>query len=255
MQVVAISLWGDKQLFDVGVLRNCELYPEFFPEWDVRIYCPAGYNPNLVDQIKKRGGQVVYVHPGDFLGSFWRFLAADDPSVSRVIFRDADSRPSKREAILVQDWVDSKKRFHIVRDHPAHFTQIMAGMWGCVGSSGLNFTSRIRQLALIKPRPHLFLKYGFDQYYLAKEIYPLIRSDSHVHDEFFDNTQNLPLREGLEYVGQRVHESEERDRTHDKELFAWELLKTKNHLFKLLQSRTPYSGWLGNPPFLQGSQK
>lgn len=242
-QIVSLSLWGDDSVFNHGTLRNCELYPKILSGWQVWVFCPVNHNPEVVYQIKARGGKVIFVNPGNRLGMFWRYFAADYPDISRVIFRDADSRPSEREAKLIYDWLKGGKRFHIIRDHPAHFNPIMGGLWGCTGNSNLNFTTRVRRLVGDTSTPSGVSAYGFDQIYLANYIYPIVRLDACVHDEFFENTGNLPVRRGLEYLGRRFDDRDQPDSTHDNELLGWEILKRQTHLFDLLSNRPPYSGW------------
>ena len=50
----------------------------------------------------------------------WRFTVASDPSVTRYIMRDVDSRLSAREKLAVDEWVRSGRKFHVMRDHPSH---------------------------------------------------------------------------------------------------------------------------------------
>ena len=47
-----------------------------------------------------------------------------------AIFRDLDSRPSQREVNAVNEWLQSKHPFHVMRDHPGHDLPMLAGMWG-----------------------------------------------------------------------------------------------------------------------------
>ena len=47
-----------------------------------------------------------------------------------MLSRDLDSRPTRREVAAVEEWLDSSKAVHIMRDHPSHKAAIMAGMWG-----------------------------------------------------------------------------------------------------------------------------
>ncbi len=242
-RIISLSLWGEDPVYNSGALANCEYYPRFLKNWRVWVYCPVYQNPEVVYQIRARGARVVFVEPGDKLGMFWRYFAADHPQVQHVIFRDADSRPSEREAKLVYDWIKSGKKFHIIRDHPAHFNPIMGGLWGCVGGLGLNFIERVRNLIDQSPTPKCLNAYGFDQAYLANHIYPLIQDQACVHDEFFQNTNNLPDRVGLEYVGQRFDALSLPDQAHDRELLAWETLKRERHLFKILRARPAYNGW------------
>ena len=45
--------------------------------------------------------------------------------------RDLDSRLNEREQAAVQEWLNSNKEFHFMRDHPQHGTTILGCGWGC----------------------------------------------------------------------------------------------------------------------------
>ena len=51
--------------------------------------------------------------------------------VDLYVSRDLDSRLNERELAAVQEWLDSSKEFHFMRDHPQHGTTILGGVWGC----------------------------------------------------------------------------------------------------------------------------
>ena len=51
--------------------------------------------------------------------------------VDLYVSRDLDSRSNERELAAVQEWLDSSKEFHFMRDHPQHKTTILGGLWGC----------------------------------------------------------------------------------------------------------------------------
>lgn len=55
-----------------------------------------------------------------FEGTIWRFLTIMDPLVDLFISRDLDSAILPREVSAVEEWVQSDKTFHIMRDHPSH---------------------------------------------------------------------------------------------------------------------------------------
>jgi hypothetical protein len=85
-------------------------------------------------------------------GMFYRFLVADDTSVDRYIIRDVDSRLNARDRsnwlsimlagssvclilllfvmvrLAVEEWIQSKKSIHILRDHINHCNTIN-GTW------------------------------------------------------------------------------------------------------------------------------
>ena len=44
--------------------------------------------------------------------------------------RDLDSRFSKREAAAVEEWLQSGRAIHSMRDHPAHTTPLLGAAWG-----------------------------------------------------------------------------------------------------------------------------
>ena len=61
----------------------------------------------------------------------WRILPLFDKKVDVFICRDADSRLSYREKAAVDEWLESNKALHIMRDHPkGHKTIMLAGMCG-----------------------------------------------------------------------------------------------------------------------------
>lgn len=60
----------------------------------------------------------------------WRFFPMLDPQVSHMVSRDLDSLISPREAAAVQEWLESDKAFHFMRDHPAHSIEILGSAWG-----------------------------------------------------------------------------------------------------------------------------
>lgn len=60
----------------------------------------------------------------------WRFLVLGDNTVQKFLARDLDSRITQREMDAVNEWEKSSKLFHAMRDHPAHETPILGGMWG-----------------------------------------------------------------------------------------------------------------------------
>ena len=50
---------------------------------------------------------------------------ANDDTVDRYIIRDVDSRLNIRERFAVEEWINSDKQFHLMRDHPQQAAVIM----------------------------------------------------------------------------------------------------------------------------------
>jgi hypothetical protein len=60
----------------------------------------------------------------------WRIEPINDPNVEYLIPRDTDTRIQPREVMAVQEWVQSGKSLHIMRDHFQHFPKVLGGMFG-----------------------------------------------------------------------------------------------------------------------------
>lgn len=199
-KVISFSLWGDNYRYTGGALQNVDLAKIYYPDWICRFYVGETTPSKLIDKLKENENvEIIHVYEVcNWTGMFWRFLAACDPDVDIMISRDADSRISKREKFAVEEWVNSNYQFHIMRDHPYHSVPILGGMWG----SKKGILSNIGNLINDYQRGDFL---GVDQDFLAQHIYPMIRNNSMVHDEFFEK-KNFPkesdLRNHHHFVGQ-----------------------------------------------------
>jgi hypothetical protein len=211
-KIVSFSLWGDSPKYCVGAVRNAELMETMYPGWTARFYCGESVPAETTDKLVALGSEVVRMGvPGDWTGMFWRFEAISDPDVEIMISRDTDSRLSKREVFAVNDWLLSGKSFHIMRDHPAHNTVILGGMWG----------ARKPVLQDMKNLIDSYIKQSYwqiDQQFLRDIVWPRVMNDSCVHDPFFQKIPFPVSRNGLEFVGQVWDENENTVEEHLQEL-------------------------------------
>lgn len=196
-KVISFSLWGDDPKYTIGAIRNAELVKTIYPGWIPRFYCAKNSVPeNIISQLKELNSEIVLKDTaGDWTGMFWRFEAIADPDVDVMISRDTDSRLSLREKFAVDEWLKSGQLFHIMRDHPAHGTQILGGMWG----ARKPILSNMRDLINIYKKDNYW---QIDQNFLRDIIYPQIKNKSFVHDEFFEKKPFPKERLNLEFVGQ-----------------------------------------------------
>ena len=132
-----MSLYGTDAEFCFGAIENAVLVQRDWPTWSLRI-CHDNLVPNKmlsvlrsldVNLVPKSAG----VHAHDHAGHLWRFIVLEDANVTRYLVRDADARLSKRDKRAVDEWIQSGLYFHVMRDHPQHVNEILAGMWGAVG--------------------------------------------------------------------------------------------------------------------------
>ena len=135
--------------------------------------------------------------PGDWRSTFWRFYPASENDVDIVISRDTDSRLSLREKAAVDEWLASKKSFHVMRDHPDHGILILAGTCGIRGNLLLSMKQLINNWEKSNEN-----YYQVEQHFLCKVIYPLVKNDIFIHDEIYDNKPFPVIRKNYEFVGQ-----------------------------------------------------
>jgi len=228
MKVIAFSLWGEDTRYTLGAIQNASLAKIVYPGWVCRFYIGKSVPQNIVDLLSEFDNVEIIMldEEGDWTGMFWRFKAASDPEVDVLISRDVDSRLWFREKAAVDEWLESGKPFHIMRDNEQHCIPICGGMWGVRGGVFPNMPHAIKKFLVgclphdpdgppIHPDPTIWnevLKsqnpdwegnyWQIDQNFLRQEIYPQIAHNATVHDEFFDKKPFPTPRDPLHFVGQ-----------------------------------------------------
>ena len=179
-KVISYSLWGDVDTYNIGAIRNAEDARIFFPSFECWFYIHKNSVPSsTINALLKYSNVKIIFKDGDLKDPnikpmTWRFEAIDDPEVSIMMSRDTDSRFLFREQLAVQDWLDSGKTFHIMRDHPHHQFKILGGMFGTRKIFNLNWLDKLNAITKHEDR-------NYDQDFLAECIYPLIKNDSVIH--------------------------------------------------------------------------
>jgi len=186
-KIISYSIWGDDPKYLDGALANIRNQQEFYPGWICRFYIHDEVPKYFWSLLKDKNIEIVTKSGNlgsgmDRPGMFWRFEVLKDPEVERFIVRDTDSRMGIREKICVKDWIASKKNFHIIRDHQYHSTRIMGGMWGATKSiiDRLDYDDLINQFSKLEYNN----VYATDQEFLARMVYPLIKGDACIHDDY-----------------------------------------------------------------------
>lgn len=167
---ISLSVWGDKPRYIIGAQRQIQLASEFFPEWKVLVYT------DNAEPFKGYTNAETIVRPADMNGVFWRFepLFEDDNNI--VIVRDSDGRITFREALAVNHWLNSDKKFHIFRDHEAHTEfPIIACAFGLKGKLSDHARSVMDRFV---EQPFYYTN---DQVYLRDFVYPEIKDDAMIH--------------------------------------------------------------------------
>lgn len=205
---IAFSLWGDKEIYTTGAIRNAELAAEIYAGWKVIIYYDHTVPTAIVEKLSTLNVILINMTDSGIFGAFWRFTAVNIPDSKYIIFRDTDSRLSMREKLAVEEWMRTDHLIHVMRDHPAHFIpygadglSILAGMWGAKSGS-IEMAEEIKKFCAGKED-----YYGIDQAFLQL-IYTKFKNSMSVHDEFFDRINFPSKRVGYRFIGERIDEHE-----------------------------------------------
>lgn len=181
-KVISFTLYGDIEKYTKGALKNAELAQSIYPDWRCRFYIHENsVPPNIVSSLREFPNVDIILFQDLKLATSKRFTVIDDPNVDIMIVRDCDSQLSKREKLAVDEWIESDKSLHIMRDHPHHGDNInghliMAGMFGMKKTSYWEGWDTI-----FKQYLHLEGKWGLDQDILQQHVYPLFNK----HDDIF----------------------------------------------------------------------
>ena len=182
------------------MIENVLIAKELYKGWTVRVHYNDTVPTKIIDWLKLQDN-VILVHHENMKtkasNMFWRF---EDLFIKNatVIVRDSDSRLSEREFGFVNEWLQSSKDFHIIRDHKDHTTPILAGTMGCRNNcldylgipngsrnvnacpmsfeKGLQFMKRF----LVSVPPEMD-KYNIDQIFLAQYVYNFVIGNAYVN--------------------------------------------------------------------------
>ena len=189
--VIAFSLFGARSKYCECAVLNAVLCPEIYPGWRCVVYADHSVPAHVTERLVQAGATVYPVPEAvrHWPGPMWRLLAADLVGVHRVIFRDADSLISHREAAAVRDWVASARRFHIIRDSGSHTELLLAGLWGMVGGALPSMEGLVNgYLTSPVKAPHFA-----DQWFLRDRVWPYARQSLLSHDSQFGFMEAMPL--------------------------------------------------------------
>ena len=185
-KVISFCVWGDSHIYNYGLYENALLLESIFPDWIMYVYYTKTANKEVIKTLKRmKNVECEYVNvPNHYKNTMLRFLAGFDiQNDDIVIFRDADSRLMKRDYYLVEDWLNnSDKDVHIIRDHPANRSRILAGLWG-VRNKLVATPEHILKFWEFYQSPDTE-RWTLDEYFLSKYIYPLVKDRTRIHASY-----------------------------------------------------------------------
>ena len=213
MRVLSFSLYGDNPIYTIGCVKNAILHKSIFKKFEMWVYHNNTVPKNILDELVELGVKLINTNEDNgFFGSLWRFRPISEKGVEYFISRDCDSRISFRDEIGVNEWIESNKNFHILREHPyGHGWLMNAGMWGGKGGSIENINELIINYLLNNNRS--FDK-SIDQCFLRDVIHPIAKNSLFLHDEYF-NYEGIGVKikrdraiDDFAFIGESIDEND-----------------------------------------------
>lgn len=180
IKAVSYSLYGSDKRYTINALVNIDLCHKFYPDWEIHFYYDHSVPDIIINEIiKNKNCKIIKSQGFNHSRAWWRFLSYDISDL--FISRDADSHITEREVDAVNEWVESGKSLHIMRDNVGHNRKIQSGMFGLRKNDKL-----ISMKSLIGDRIKSIKHYGEDEAFLDNYVYPIFApsKDFVVHDEF-----------------------------------------------------------------------
>lgn len=215
-KVISFCLYGNKNMYCQGLIENIDIINNKYNDWKIYVY----YNnipDHILDLLKNKKNTYLFEcnHNGyKWEGMFWRFYPIENESIDYFLSRDADSRISEREMNLVQQWISSRKCFHIIRDHPEHGTEILGGTFGVDVKrfKSLSFNYGFKNIDFYLSQYYNFFDKNTekwpDQQFLKDIIYPIIKNDNLSHISYenvrYSNEDVLVLANPSDFVGMPI---------------------------------------------------
>jgi len=194
-KIVSFSLWGDGENYTLGAVLNADIAKEQWPDWICRYYVAPSVPSAVLEELESRDNVEIVREQeisdildveiqggkgweGEPLGMFWRMLAAAEEDVEVVIIRDTDSRLHIRDKKAVEEWLQSDKKFHIMRDNCQHGFPICGGLWGVRDGALSDIVDVIKEYLNNENDAS-----NHDQIFLKKLYRERVVHDCYVHDQ------------------------------------------------------------------------
>jgi hypothetical protein len=173
MDVFSFCIYGPHEFYYRGLRENIELIQTYYPNSHVFTYIGNDAREDLLQSMRSYPN--THWIPTGCSGAtnmVWRFFAIDDPRVTSMHVRDADSRCHIRDRWCIDQFMKSDYITYTIRDNPGHQIRMMGGLWG---SRKLPFSIRKLYLASRKELLSKEPEFGYDQTFLAKYLWPLLK--------------------------------------------------------------------------------
>ena len=201
-KVISFGLYGNKDIYNIGAIENAKLVKQIYgDEWEGWFYICEKVDLQIVEEIRKYA-KVIIIKKDFWIksGTFWRMLPIDEDDVEIMMVRDVDSRLTIKEKTLVDEWLKTDKKVHIIRDHSIHNFRFMACSFN-IRKNGIKISELLKKNNVYNGE-----RYLLDQLFLQGIYYPLIKNDVLIHDSYHkyndENITSFPRTSN--FIGERV---------------------------------------------------
>lgn len=129
--VFSFCIYGTNPKYLYGLLKNLEQIRAHYPEFQTWIAVGNDVPEEYIAKYKAFPNVTLTHYP--FTGGrlmTYRFFPIDDPTITCMIVRDADSRFGDRDHECIRRFLSSDYCVFTIRDHYYHRCPIMGGQWG-----------------------------------------------------------------------------------------------------------------------------
>lgn len=196
-KIIAYSLYGKNRKYYKNFENLARQVKKFYgTDWKIRIYHDNSIDESIICKYECEYANLVqfcsinelrFFNFSDYNGMYWRWIPLMDNFVDYIQSRDLDSWIIEREYQVTSEWLRSRYSFHVIRDHPFHFFPILGGLWSIASKRNRTLSIQIFLKLIDKSliRPYNNRIYLEDQYFLIHHVWPLVQSQTLVHDSFY----------------------------------------------------------------------
>lgn len=231
IKVISFCLWGNIKKYTVGLIENIKLASILYPDWVCWVYIhEISVNQDYIEHLKTFPNVKIILKKDEKIRStrfmLWRIEPILNENVERFISRDIDTRIQIREVLVVNEWIESNKTLHIIRDHPQHYPKILGGMYG------VKCNTVLKNIDWIENIERFYSENGErsdDQHFLQKSLYEMFNHEKFriIHDEIKKyeglECKSFPVKfeQNGHFVGCYIYEDETTDSQTANVLLNW----------------------------------
>jgi len=244
INVISFCLWGNEPRYCVGLVKNIELSKKYYQGWECWCYIhEPSVDKDFINNLKNYDNVKVILknnlHIRTLRFMLWRIEPILNPGVEYLISRDTDTRIQPREVLAVQEWLNSRKSLHIMRDHFQHYAKILGGMFGIKNNEELYNINWIYKIE------YFYKEKGEDendQHFLEQTLYKMYEKDRIIHDEIklYEGKEckqyPIPLERNGNFVGCYIYEDDSNNKDNANSLLHYVNYMIPNRLSKYMET-------------------